>query len=497
MPLVTEETMKSDFKLIYHYKYNKKIELRREDVKALLFLYDQSLLSQPQLFIYYRLVIDRFAEASFRRKTKKWHEAGIIRKSKRSIENGYKLAFLNLTEAGLTLLKGLGLIHSKSQLKYRPDKNIDHTLVIKQIALEIFIKAKEEGIMFYLSGEEKIRVPITNIDSFLEKLKGEVHFYKREDLGKNQIHLPFTNRKLENTELIVNNSLGVELKEIKPDLMVYYKKQLVFFEVDTGNESIDSENSSNQNTIVSKVKRYNYLKTEYQKQEVFIATAFVLVDKEQDVITLREHSNKKKRILNMKEIILIKVLNHNFSVYAIGMSRIREVVYLFFTGRITPLGRIFNDKGLRWLAEFLNKNLKNETLTIEVTHLNNYKTYGINTINFNYSPENILTLHHLGGIQHIVPVLIREGHIKEMEKTIYYLEKAHKGFFAFNSKILLVYSSNAALENDVFGKTKPGAEFKSQIKHLLKISLEDINNGIFRLYDFNGLLKTPEDILIN
>lgn len=492
-----EERMKSNFKLIYHYKYNKKIELRREDIKALLFLYDQSLLSQPQLFMYYGLVVDRFAEASFRRKTKKWHDAGIIRKSKRSIENGYKLALLNITEAGLSLLKGLGLLNKESLLRYRPDKNIDHTLVIKQIALEVFIKAKEEGITFYLSGEEQIMVPITNKDRFLDKLTGEVHYYKREDLGKNQIYLPLTKGRLESAVLIVNNSLGVELDGIKPDWMVYYQKQLVFFEVDTGSESIDSENSSNQNTIVSKVKRYNYLKTEYQKQKVSIATAFILVDKEQDVITLREHSNKKRRILNMKESILLKVLNHNFSVYAIGMSRIVELVYLFYAGRITPLERIFNDKGLQWFAEYLSKNLKQETLTIEVTHSNNYKTYGINTTNFNYSPEKILTLHHLGGIQHIVPVLIREGHIKEMDKIIYYLEKAHKGFFAFNSKILLVYSSNAALENDVFGKTKPGAEFKSQTKHLLKISLEDIKKGEFRLYDFNGLMKTTEGILIN
>lgn len=173
--------METNYKLIYHYKQQNKIELAMTDLALLLFLYDQSLLSQQQLFRYYTLISDFKSDAAFRRKMSKWHQACLIRKTKKNIVNGYQLALLTITEAGLVLLKALGLLPQNIKRKYVSKVNIDHTIAIKNSFID-FISIVLRYEPFYISDRENICIPIHPDFHIYYDLEGEDLYYKQEGL---------------------------------------------------------------------------------------------------------------------------------------------------------------------------------------------------------------------------------------------------------------------------------------------------------------------------
>lgn len=64
-------------KVYYQLKQRSRVDLLDPDIFTLLFLYEQSILSQPQLFEFYCL-LKPMDESAFRRKMNRWDKAGMF-----------------------------------------------------------------------------------------------------------------------------------------------------------------------------------------------------------------------------------------------------------------------------------------------------------------------------------------------------------------------------------------------------------------------------------
>lgn len=433
--------MNDNYKLIYKYKKDKQIELKVEDLKVLLFLYDQSLLSQPQLFSYYQLVSDFKSDSAFRRKVSKWNEAGIIRKIKRNKIIGYQLAIVQLTEAGLRILVELGLVPNDVNLKYAAKSNLDHTLAIKEVLISWLKSCNVAGHSYYVSENHKLVVPIDTELKF-EHLIAKDIFIKNEGLSTNYYNHYMKIELINNAAIKVIDNNKLLSYGLKPDLILSYDNDIVYYEIDTGSESLGSYDSKNVNTIKGKINRYN----EYKSENLNVI--FLVLDEYQSFKTIREYTNRSRRVFNIKDAVSDMVLDSHLNMFVLPFSRIESNIKLFMKKgfALNLLDEIFLDV----VRDALSKKSKNEWKILREAQ--EFIQADVRVYNFGDKLPEAIFQNKEGKL--VIPLYLKEGNINDYRLLIHYLEKLNKGDFMLSTDFLLVYYDEVMLTSDVLPRNK-------------------------------------------
>lgn len=457
--------MDTNYKLTYHYKQQNKIELAMTDLALLLFLYDQSLLSQQQLFRYYTLISDFKSDSSFRRKMSKWHQAGLIRKVKKNIVNGYQLALLNITEAGLELLKTLGLLPQHINRKYISKVNIDHTLAIKEAFID-FISIALIYEPFYVSGRGNICIPIHSDFHMYYEFEGEDSYYKQEGLlNKSFEYVEFTSL-IGQIELKVDNLEQQLYEKVKPDLALTYLGRKVFLEIDIGTEMIGNIHSENSNTIVGKIKRYDELGIEDA------TVLFLVLDNEQSLKTIKAYPNRVQRIRNMKSAIANTVIVNEMQIFVLPFSRGAFRFYAFKQMYNFDVIVSSNELVRHAIIHRILSNVLTDSWAKTLEKSSNLKTADTML----YSEETR---------EHIIVLFLEEGSCNHFDKIEGYLYKMMKGMIASNAYLLLIYSKPEEMYKDVILSREAlnNSYYRSRI---IKTNLDDLQNKNVTLFNIKN-----------
>lgn len=504
---------------IYYYlskSKNRRIQLEIIDIYALLFLNEQSILSQPQFHEFYSL-LKQISEAAFRRKMSRWNNANIINKRKVKLQNGYEMAIISLTPAGQTILKKLGYLSNREKLKYQAKSNLDHTLAIKQSIIEV-LKCASHREHFYIADGGKYVIPF-GVEDDNNELVQPIIIFKKQDFGNDFIPHLKSLTKYNATFIERHKTFGV-LQSFAPQNFIYFKEQIggktglapdwifkvrdtfIYIEVDSGSEKIKAKRDYT-NTIIEKHdvksiegKLYRYEEFARNDREHNHKVIFALIDNSDVVTTTNNHTNKDMRIANLKHEIahMANYKDWVIEVYVTGMKRfsyIMESLYIELTDNIKSDNyEVYKQAFINLIKGGLKPDWKN--LKFMFVKKRHYQTLGIPLNTLNFIPDFLFRYYQDTENkyeQYFLPLFIREGNVKDMEMLAYYTIPIADGRFKYNAKIIALYKTKEELFNDVIRRTKK-VIINKITKEIVDNNGMDIDNIIFVALDelFEGKL---------
>ncbi|PLT33647.1 hypothetical protein [Bacillus sp. V5-8f] len=508
-------------KIYYYLSKSKKrrVQLESKDIHALLFLNEQSILSQPQFHEFYSL-LKHISEAAFRRKMSRWNNANIINKRKVKMKNGYEMGIIELTNAGQSILKKLGYLKENEKLKYHATSNLDHTLAIKQCVIE-FLKNVSHIDPFYIADGGKYIIPFGEEDKN-DELEQPIIIFKKQNFGNDFIpplkslakYSPDFIEKYKKSGVVqsfvpqdfihIKEQLG-DKTGLTPDWIFKVKDTFIYVEVDSGSEKIKTKRD-HANTIIEKHdvksiegKLYRYQELAKNDTEHKHKVIFTLMDDSDGFITTNIHSNKDTRIANLKHEIahMDDYKDWGIDVYVTGMKRffpITEGIYLeLFDDEESDITNKYRDTFIALIKAGLKPNWRNTKYAL----VHDYKAHNISVNGLNYIPHFVYKFHQEEGNkyeQYFIPVFIRAGNVKDMEILAYYTVPIERRVFKYNAKILAIYETEEQLFNDVLRKTRKVTSNKiskekvdnngMDTDNIVFVALDEISEGELRMYNF-------------
>lgn len=504
-------------------KTKKRIQLEDHDIQALLFLNEQGLLSQPQFHEFYNL-LKPIDEAAFRRKMSRWDDANIINKAKQRLQDGHEIALIDLTHAGQTILKKLGFIPHEDSLKYKPKRNIDHTLTIKQSVIE-FLKVASGNSSFYFAEGGKYIIPLKP-NAIKYNVSEPVKIYKKQNLGTDVIpsfdvfggyNLTQLTQLKERGILVsyvpsyLDNDL---LNGLTPDWVFQVKDDYFYIEVDSGSEKVKTArdranfiiNKFDVKSIEGKLYRYEEMAKALKKKATSEGkkytqehhVIFALMDDSKTVITTNIQSKKDTRIANLKHDIgfMDNFGQWNVDVYVVGMKRYAALMKKLRINSINKKEVDYVQEYLKVLNALYKLHLVPNGWKTTIRKAEQFKSLSLPT-NLNYNVDAVyMFLKEVNQFdQYILPLFIQEGNVLDMEKLAYFTEPIGDGRFKTDAKILAIYRTKDELENDIFRKTKnvytnkhSGVRVDNNgmdTDNILMVAVDELANGILKVYDTN------------
>ncbi|WP_400243211.1 hypothetical protein AB3U99_19040 [Niallia sp. JL1B1071] len=452
-----------------HFIYNNKgqrVELGYAEIQTLLFLYEHSFLSQPQLLEFYSFV-QAAHPATFRKKTSKWLEAGLIKKKATSIQNGHSVVIISLAGAGLTVLKKLGYIKENIRVKAPSFSNIDHSLAIRQTALDVLYNHRKitNAQIYYAKGLYYVGIK-PNV--FFNTLTEPVLIYKTKKLGEDRLShfkkYDGTLQKYKNTLLTSINPYKEkdEYTEVIADWLFEVQGQYLHIEVDCGNEQIRKSKSGHDTSFEGKLSR---LQPQLEKKAMDPSTyhvLFIMVDNRKDAVLTQLHPSRVTRIANVKQEMarFANFTEWQFEMYVIRFSRTKGFLQNFFR----KIAELAADKG-SLINQLIDVFFQKEALQfsdwefrfLEKDTIQEIQSFTI----LNYIPEKIFAYIQPKNkvFQLIVPFFMEEGNVKITEQLAELADSLSHGYYGGAlTKILVIYPDASELGYDVIRKNKKNSK---------------------------------------
>lgn len=480
---------KEEFKI--HFIYNKngnRVELGYPEIQSLLFLNEHGFLSQPQLYQFFSFVQTVHA-ATFRKKTGKWLEAGLIKKKSVRLQNGHSVVIISLAGAGLTLLKKLGYIKENVRLKSASLSNLDHSLAIKQVALDFIDnhRSRTNAHIYYAKNLYYIGI---QPNLFFNTLKQPVIIFKTKHLGEDcinhfkQYDCPVPNYK--DTLLTSINPYKEKIQyndEVIADWLFETGGQYFHLEVDCGNEQIRKSKSAIDTSIEGKLTRLPLQLENKKITHTNYHVVFIVVDNRNDAILTCIQPNRIKRIANMKQQIALfsDFSQWQFETYVIPFSRSNAFLKNLFQKNfntnedknhiIDQIIEGFSHKEelqfKKWISGFMEKEKLIKTGIVL------HSKYISDKIPAYAVPET-------RSLQLIIPFFINEGNVKNAEQLANLASDVEKGLYggAF-TKILVIYPTSDELNFDIIRKHKKNSKdpLAMETSNMIFIAYKDFINN--------------------
>lgn len=491
----------SEFKI--HFIYNSKgqrVELGYAEIQALLFLNEHNFLSQPQLYEFFSFV-HLIHPASFRKKTGKWLEAGLIKKKSLRLQNGHSVVIISLAGAGLTVLKKLNYVKETARVKPPSLNNIDHSLAIRQVILDVIANHRKQTDAKVYSAKDLYFIGIQP-DVFFQTLTEPVIIYKSKQLGEdclNHFKRYGTVPGFKDTLLTSINPYREkdEHTEVVADWIFEFQDKYLHLEVDCGNEQIRKSKNIHDTSFEGKLSR---LQPQLQKQGLDPSNyhvLFVMVDNREDAVLTQNHSTHLTRIANVKqEIARFSEFNQwDFEMYVIQFSRAKGFLKDFFR-KITepPLDEV-NLTDQLMIAFHQKKELQFSDWEFFFSGKDDILK---NTSFFQdgYIPEKTLVYKNIKHKtnQFLIPFFMHEGNVKTAEQLAILADRVNKGYYGNSTtKILVIYPTTDELVYDVFRKIKKNSKdnFAMDTSKMLFLSLPNFTCKFDKPKFFN---KSKEQI---
>lgn len=299
------------------------------------------------------------------------------------------------------------------------------------------------------------------------------------------------------------------------DWIFRVKNDFYYIEVDSGHERIKSSRDYNNHIIdISDVKsiegklyRYKEMAKEQQNEEYSHHVIFVAIDNSKVVLTTNIHSNKEKRIANLKHEIAFmnEFPQWNMDVFVVGMKRfsaVMEKLYYQAIGKQSPhtIKDYYDVLKMMYELKFVPSDWRAGIVKPE--------QYGaVNLpVQLNYNPDVIYGFVRKTDNfdQYILPLFIREGNVLDMEKMDYLTGPVADGRFKTNAKILAIYETKEQLINDVLRKTKnvyrnkqTGEEVNNNgmnTEDLLFVAVDELEGGLLNIYNAEREIIKPHQL---
>lgn len=282
----------------------KGVLLTKGELDLLFLLYQQRYLTLSQMFKLISLDSD-IKENSFRnRVNSKFVPAAILIAKEYSLGRvGFMFKYYRIGARGLTVLHEKGYISAEQMVSYRenfnPIRNVEHYLATQEIVTEC------------------IKECIKNDRSYLTYSRGMTIFHK----GMTSM--------------------------VKPDWTVETEGTIIYFELDTGTETIKE--------LKEKVEKYSVLfKSNSSKNKVLL-----IVELDESFLTRHALGTRQKRIANMKNGLfeLFHEKEQKELVYVMGLERAMDFIRKIVINEIVT-------------KEDKNAELQNTALILEMFHQN-------------------------------------------------------------------------------------------------------------------------------
>lgn len=471
-----------------HFIYNNKgqrVELGYAEIQTLLFLNEHSFLSQPQLYEFYSFV-HSVHPATFRKKTSKWLEAGLIKKKSISLQNGHSVVIISLAGAGLTVLKKLGYVKETARVKPPSQSNIDHSLAIRQVVLDVIANhRKRTGSQIYLA--KSLYVIGIQPDVFFKTLTEPVILYKSKQLGEDRLNHFKRYDTVQNFEDTFFTSINPyreknEHTEVVADWLFEFQGKYLHLEVDCGNEQIRKSKNIHDTSFEGKLSR---LQPQLQKQGLDSSNyhvLFVMVDNREDAVLTQNHSTHLTRIANIKQEIarFSEFKQWEFEMYVIQFSRAKGFLKDFFRKITEPTLDEVNLTDQLMVAFHQKKELQFSDWEFYFLE----KDDTLKDTSFfkdGYIPEKTLVYKNIKykTNQFLIPFFMNEGNVKIAEQLAILAERVNKGYYGgSNTKILVIYPTTGELAYDVLRKIKKNSKdnFAMDTSKMFFISLENFTS---------------------
>ncbi len=472
-----------------HFIYNNKghrVELGYPEIQTFLFLNEHNFLSQPQLYRFYSFV-QLVHPATFRKKTSKWLEAGLIKKKSVALHNGHSVVIISLAGAGLTMLKKLGYVNEQARVKSPSLSNIDHSLAIREVILDVIDNHRQRTDAQIYFAKELYYIGIQP-NVFFGTLTEPVLIYKTKQLGEDRLNYfkrySGTLPNYKNTLLTSINPYKENDKhtEVIADWIFETEGQYLHIEVDCGNEQIRKAKSGHDTSFEGKLSR---LQPQLVKKEIIPSNyhvLFVMVDNRKDAVLTRLHPNRETRIANVKqEIARFPEFNQwQFEMYVIRFSRANGFLKNYFRKVTEPstdeshlINHLFDafyrkeDLQLSdWEFSYMNKD-----------NILNNKIFPLD----GYIPEKTLVYENYkhSTLQFLIPFFMEEGDVKKGEQLAALAEGINSGkYYNRFTKILVVYPDISELGYDILRKNKKNSkdDFAIDTSKMFFISFENFSS---------------------
>lgn len=476
------------------------LEIKDSELSLLLFIYEQKIIKQSQLFEFTKLVpkLKKIEYISFCNRLKRLEEHGMIKRSKYHLLAKSKI-FNYLVEIdikGLQILYLSGYLESRPPKLRVPQKNLEHHLGIKQTVLDIFQQyADKDGAIIginairdelnefvYVFDTEKTMKKLgmeisTNEVSKKEKLK-----IKKEELTTNSIKkiVPrIWSEKdiiLQRKELFLRSYSFIKhylqdrklsdqiITGLSPDWLFVYNNHTYSIELDTGSENYSvlllklahylelNKLDPLQNHTVFIVMLDNSIMTrkytESNRDRISLLKDFFVVqpDSKYRVATKEERDGKIIRYISSTEGEFISLRNQQLDVYIFSLERAAAVF------EKVQMNKYQSSRDIRFtFLEQQEDNLNPIALLPDELSKSNILT----SSKLDYPIPNLIIKAEINEKSILLFLFhLKEGNIKTMDRMSYFSSKIinrEDGFIYAEetAKVVGIYQFEDELLNDI------------------------------------------------
>ena len=462
-----------DFQLKLNFsKKGNGICLSYADLKSLIFLHEQSIMTQQQLYEFYS-TMKKLDYRYFSNRITKLAKYKLINKKDYFLSQkyGFKLNLVHIGRKGLDILKMIGWVNEDETPRYVPKHHVDHHIAIKELVIQLakegmkknkFIVSKDSNHYFFnspnITSGSKSSFTIYDKSEFgqsdsIESLKT---FFKPlitscgmgEHIFSKDKTLYMVNPLKESLYVNVNNK-----KIVVPDAAYQLGSLYFHIEIDRGTEKIKKggeDHLLNKTSVEGKIEKYIQLAKEHPN--IHHCILFVCLD---DSIPLRsDYGMKTKRIAYIKEEIIYTqdfLDTNNLTMYLFRLGRSpflisqlleREQAAIDFNSFFLSVN---ND--LKQNTEFFHFDIMISPFSV---FANQYKEH-LGTFDFHLSHVYLLSSRLPGkDLKYIIlPVMMREGNIRDQDRLQYFTKRAARGELGRYTFIWAIYPTNEEMESDV------------------------------------------------
>ncbi|KOO48147.1 replication-relaxation family protein [Priestia koreensis] len=377
----------------------KGVQITDGEIQTLLLLYNQRILTHPQMYEYLKQIEPATKSETYRRRvSQKFTKYGIVIAEPYSLgQKGFYFNYYRIGPKGLDILIQEGLI-SKQVSRNLPSrianiKNLDHYLSIQQVVISTLSKGLSQGENF------------TSVAPY-------------DFIGTDQMF---------------------ENERIVSDWVISHDDQHVLVELDMGTEAL--------NRLEDKVKRYRA--TSLDNPDRHYSVLFVEIDSS---MNLRYGSpNRERRIGNIKKRLLYsKGLElENLDVYVITLERAAALATDLLVGK-----RPYTSQFIEQDTQLLMKNLSMNSKFGFTLHPILDEFVYIQSENYPTKADMVCELINDAGykVETVMLVFLEEGNLKSLARVDTLNEYVKKGLTQITiQRIIAFYENREELENDIIG----------------------------------------------
>lgn len=332
--------MRENIVVVYKTDGRKGLRLTIAEIETLLFLFEQTFLTQHQLYQFYSTYFATTKPPlydTFKKRTKKFEQLGLIDVHKyhmKERKNGVRLNILQLTEIGYKLLVHSGFLKNEPYIPPIVTRKWDRILAAKEVILDVMqFELNEHGVLqsyvtngLFLANPKKSKL--------LGKIKDTHINYPIKPIVIHSEHLLYYDKMFHvkhNFRLLPTNDVALSIKRqgadgptiehIEPDWLFQINNQFLIVEIDLGYRKQNKTSYTEQISIIEALETL----IDNIPKGIQIKIVYVHVDNSFPFRRIYPDHTKRISIMN-SQLDSILIANPSLSIYTCTLKRKQNII---------------------------------------------------------------------------------------------------------------------------------------------------------------------------